>query len=95
MKYCDIGCDAGSKVCQSAIFNWSSNAGLDSLYCHQDGEHVCEGVTFPTPDPNTSLTIVCGAHANCAKATLICPDNADCTIICSAYHACQGISIYV
>ena len=92
---CNIDCTVGGNVCYNASINWLGPTGSGSLSCGSFPYNAkCQSVTFPTPDPDTPLTITCRYFRQCAYSTLICPDNADCIIKCSGHKSCEGTFLF-
>eukprot|EP01084_Bolivina_argentea_P081754 148011_1 len=87
---CIIRC-IGTSSCSHAKIIWSSTPGLGSLIC--DGTYSCHSVIFPPPDPTTPVSVTCDTNSACYGATILCPENADCSVQCAADSACKKTHI--
>eukprot|EP01084_Bolivina_argentea_P081753 148008_1 len=87
---CTLIC-IGTSACQGRDIVWPSTPGLGSLIC--DGAGACSYINFPPPDPNTPYTLTCDKSGECTYAKILCPENADCSVVCTGNYACAGLSI--
>ena len=67
--------------------SWPLVPGYGSLTC--SGLYACSNLNYPTPDPDTALSIDC-SDSRCMGSELICPANAACNIQCNKVGLCQG-----
>eukprot|EP01083_Nonionella_stella_P042607 115023_1 len=84
---CHLKC-IGKSACDDAVVVWPKN-GTGSIECN--GPWACAGVTFPQPlsnHSNESYVIECDHEGECAFASIICPQTADCHVKCNGDWAC-------
>eukprot|EP01083_Nonionella_stella_P190513 705558_1 len=85
---CHLKC-IGKSACDDAVVVWPKN-GTGSIECN--GPWACAGVTFPQPlsnHSNESYVIECDHEGECAFASIICPQTADCHVKCIGKSACD------
>ena len=88
---CTIICN-GQRTCKATEIIWPTNTSTtNTLTC--DGRNACDQVDFPIPNPDISKTIICDSTSECQFATIYCPSNANCTVICSEQDSCTMTKI--